>query len=586
MSSTAFVLLLLDAGIKSALVLMLMLGLVKVFSRSSSAIRHLLLAMALCACLGLPLLTLVLPAWRVGIFPAPQNPIVRMHQAQKSSATKVSFTPQIETFPLEQAGFADSPMEGPVELDWPLIATAAWAIGAWVVIARMLMGTVLVWLLRYKAQPLASEAWQQLMAEAAQPLGLTRKVRLFVSDDAAMPMATGIVTSIVLLPAEAMLWSRAQLKTVLLHELAHVKRFDCLTQLAATFTCALYWFNPLAWLAARQMRALRELACDDEVLAVGTRASEYASCLVGVAKAVDGTKYTSPLAVGMACSHLEDRIASILNPARHRRCLSWRFVGMITLLIVSLMIPLSTIQPFAQSTVQEQKAKERESRAAEVIAEAEAQQRAIERHKQEIEKHLRALEKHQQAMTESQRQELEKHLQEMNLLQEKDLVEKHRLAAELDRARQVEVMEAALEEQLRTQEKAQESLQRRLLEDALQQELREKAQREMTQQGEELLRLQRAELEAQLDHLRTQYTDKHPVIQETRAHLEALNRTISGLGNSSVRSEGQTKLLLQRAELQGHLQFLLRSYTEKHPDVQSVKRQLDALNREIERLRK
>ena len=73
-----------------------------------------------------------------------------------------------------------------------------------------------------------------------------------------MPMAAGYLRPTVALPAEADLWPAERITSVLLHELAHVRRRDCLTQLAASTTCALYWMNPLAWYAARALARHRD----------------------------------------------------------------------------------------------------------------------------------------------------------------------------------------------------------------------------------------------------------------------------------------------------------------------------------------
>ncbi len=106
---------------------------------------------------------------------------------------------------------------------------------------------------------------------------------------------------------------------MLLHELAHVARLDCLTQTLAMVACAMYWFHPAAWWAARRLRVERELACDDRVIAAGTEPREYAGHLLEIAYAL-GASRAPALAVTMARrGQLESRLLAALDAARNRR---------------------------------------------------------------------------------------------------------------------------------------------------------------------------------------------------------------------------------------------------------------------------
>jgi hypothetical protein len=144
------------------------------------------------------------------------------------------------------------------------------------------------------------------------------------------PKVGGLFRPVILVPDSARHWNDADRKAALVHELSHIKRADRRTQALAQLTCALYWFSPLVWIAARALGRERERACDDEVLRAGIRPSAYASLLLNLARA--GQAWTPAAALGMARpSTIEGRLLAILatdvdadSPSRPNRALRAR----------------------------------------------------------------------------------------------------------------------------------------------------------------------------------------------------------------------------------------------------------------------
>jgi TonB family protein len=101
---------------------------------------------------------------------------------------------------------------------------------------------------------------------------------------------------------------------VLLHELAHIRRRDVAAQWFIHAVCALWWFQPLAWMARSQARRDSERACDALALSFGMRASDYAAELVAMAREARLTPIASCAAIGMASARLEERVHAILRP--------------------------------------------------------------------------------------------------------------------------------------------------------------------------------------------------------------------------------------------------------------------------------
>src|SRR6185436_10190982 len=113
------------------------------------------------------------------------------------------------------------------------------------------------------------------------------------------------------------------LRVVLLHELAHVRRRDCLWQWIMQLACAIYWFHPLIWIAAKRLQNERERACDDLVIAAGAKASDYAEHLLAIASGLQSNAFAAYAAIAMARrSALEGRLLAILEPGANRRRLT------------------------------------------------------------------------------------------------------------------------------------------------------------------------------------------------------------------------------------------------------------------------
>lgn len=224
-------------------------------------------------------------------------------------------------------------------LTLPRLVLGLWLLGAVMLLMRTGLGFLATRRLRRRAAPPVDPEWARLAGELTGQLGLTRSVRVLSSSRAAMPMTWGWWRPVVLVPATGD-WSTARKRVVLLHELSHVGRHDCVWQFVANLAVSVYWFNPLVWLAVRAQRVERERACDDAVLQAGTRASSYADHLLEIARGHREPRWSGIAAVAMARrSQLEGRLLSILAPSRRpptSRGLAVAVTTAMTVAIVSL----------------------------------------------------------------------------------------------------------------------------------------------------------------------------------------------------------------------------------------------------------
>lgn len=122
-----------------------------------------------------------------------------------------------------------------------------------------------------------------------------------------------------MLPKAAREWSADRVSAVLGHELAHIRRGDWAIQLLAELLRAVYWFNPLLWIACARLRQESEQACDDAVLGMGMGAPEYAAHLLDLARALTAhrrLRFPAPAMAGR--SNLERRVRAMLNARLNR----------------------------------------------------------------------------------------------------------------------------------------------------------------------------------------------------------------------------------------------------------------------------
>jgi beta-lactamase regulating signal transducer with metallopeptidase domain len=269
-------------------------------------------------------------------------------EAQSERAAEALGSPVTAEFDLPSVvGMAaQSAAGGSMSGSWKSIVVLAWLAGAIAALLPLIVAVLRVRFVTRNATPLETSRWHRIMNATPAMRHMANRTRILESDTASMPMTWGIIRPTLLLPADSGMWSDDQCRNILLHELAHVERRDCLTQLVAQITCAVYWFNPLSWLAAQRMRVERELACDDVVLTAGSKASDYAANLLEVARSLHSPAFTSQTAIAMARpSQLSGRLLAVLDSRRDRRRVSPRLVAGAAMSAIVAVVVLASLTP-------------------------------------------------------------------------------------------------------------------------------------------------------------------------------------------------------------------------------------------------
>lgn len=309
-------------------------------AHTSAATRHALWAAALVSTLALPPLVFVAPSWRLaavsGGWARAGGALERTLQGRLSADGEVwpplpagshaPFTTEASRRAAAQAADGSTATLLP---DWAVSSgrflLRLWAFGSAIGLASLALGFGWAVMLVRRARPVTADEWLTSHAEALQTCALPR-VPLLMSERVGVPVVAGVFRPALIVPVDALTWEAERRRVVLLHELGHVRRRDCLMQSLAHLAWAMLWWNPLASVAVARMRTEQEHACDDLVLATGTSPTAYATHLCEIARRSQRTfppALLSTLAVARP-SRIEARITAILDECRNRRPTSTR----------------------------------------------------------------------------------------------------------------------------------------------------------------------------------------------------------------------------------------------------------------------
>jgi beta-lactamase regulating signal transducer with metallopeptidase domain len=391
---------LLDAALRGAAVLLAALALTVLLQRRSAALRHAIWAGAIAAQILLLVLAVWGPRWRVAAPDAVSAlvpPSVVPPSVVPPKVVPQIVVPQSVVAPLP-APVSVSPATSPARMPGPggtsYVATSTdsiaarrdagvassaavpapasvrgapslarvlvvlWALGVLAVLLRLAVGTVIVSRLARRGRRVDDGSWLSLAQRLASTLRIDRPLTLMRGDRLGVPVTWGVVYPVVLLPEDADEWPEERRRYVLVHEMAHVKRLDALTQLVGQVALALFWFDPLMWIAVRRMQLEREHACDDYVLLHGTQPSRYAAELLEMVQSL-GTpahRAAQPAFAALAMARrteFEGRMLSILDSRLDRHPLHRGRTLMSALAALLIIVPLAALQPYRTAPAQQ-----------------------------------------------------------------------------------------------------------------------------------------------------------------------------------------------------------------------------------------
>jgi bla regulator protein BlaR1 len=273
---------LIGIALKSLLIAALSLGLLQIMKRRSAAERSWVAHIGLLALVIVAFAPLVMPRWNVES-PALLGKTTVAESPLAAAPAPAAVKPIANHFVVTPTPAARSSRSATPKITAAAAASAIYAVPAALLLLVTLLALARLIALRARAEVLVDAHWLSALARAQRRMGFKHGTALLTSDDLASPISWGLMRPVILLNSRAVEASD-EAEAIIAHELAHVARMDWAKLLLARVATALFWFNPLVWILAREAHQLREEAADDSVLAADISDTDYARLLVGVAR--------------------------------------------------------------------------------------------------------------------------------------------------------------------------------------------------------------------------------------------------------------------------------------------------------------
>jgi beta-lactamase regulating signal transducer with metallopeptidase domain len=330
---------LIGIALKSLLIAGLTLGLLQLIKGRSAAERSWLAHIGLLALVIMALAPLVLPSWNIeapALFGS--APVV---EAPAAAAAPVPAAAAKPIAPIAQEIVAQAPAK-PSTMSPLALTMALYAVPAAILLLITLLALGRLIALRARADVLVDGHWLTALARAQQRMGFKHGTALLTSNALASPISWGLMRPVILLNSRAVEAS-GEAEAIIAHELAHVARMDWVKLLLARVATALFWFNPLVWILAREAHQLREEAADDAVLAADIADTDYAELLVGVARHECPGLLLGAHGVAPSKTSLARRVARVLDGKSVRGPAARSFAAGVFVGAVAVAAPLAAL---------------------------------------------------------------------------------------------------------------------------------------------------------------------------------------------------------------------------------------------------
>ena len=300
--------------------------------RAAPSVRSFVVRLTLVAIFLLPVLSFMVPIFKISLFDSLTSPW-RTTTIEVSSIYRES----AKTLP-----------ESLMQFPWTAWVFIVWLAGVAVMLSWLGIGRLYISRIIRAADSVKDPLILNHIKDVGGAMGVRSQPRLYQSNEIEVPFVLGIFRPIMVIPAAVAGWPSGDIRMMLSHEMAHLKRHDLIWLIVGSLATALHWFNPFVWALRRKLTIEADKACDDYVLAAGTAPVDYAERLINMVGSINRNRAAPEYGAGLAYkSRLEERVMSILRSGKHSLRVGRSPAVLIIFLSSLFVFPLAGLQLYA-----------------------------------------------------------------------------------------------------------------------------------------------------------------------------------------------------------------------------------------------
>jgi beta-lactamase regulating signal transducer with metallopeptidase domain len=322
--------------------------------RLSSGFKHILWLSVVFSFLIIPLFSKFIPShlFRTYLILGIQNEIYEVYGAMNDILLKSVGSIGSNIYPAQaNSSIAGDTLDFTVlHSSWSFIIIALWIMGMLLSSLRVIIGKVNVSKITMQATVCRIRKYTLGVEELSKMLAIKKSVVLLTSSECKFPFTYRIFKPVIILPSGISNWPSEQLRAVLIHELAHVKRQDYITQLIARFICSVFWFIPVVWIAYHHLHIEQEKSCDTFAVESGIEADSYARHILNVIRIARGRALLTGMLISKGSKKiLEKRILHIFKLKPMKFHTNVKHAGATIMVCFLFLLPVLVFNPlFAQ----------------------------------------------------------------------------------------------------------------------------------------------------------------------------------------------------------------------------------------------